>query len=81
MQPTNIRNDNWRTTIDAAGKSEIIRIQTEVARIQTAVSELERKIIRFRSACLSSFSRPIDRENLTNAQSDLALMQLQLNSI
>lgn len=78
MQSINIRNENWRTTMDVPGKSEIIRIQTEVARIQSAVNELERKIIRFRSACLSSFSRPIDRENLTNAQSELASLQMQL---
>ena len=81
MQSINIRNENWRTTMDVPGKSEIIRIQTEVVRIQSAVNELERKIIRFKSACLSSFSRPIDRENLTNAQSDLSLLQMQLSSI
>jgi len=48
--------------------------------IQDAITELERKVIRYKSACLSCFSRPIDRQNLTDAQSDLRALKLQLVS-
>lgn len=80
MSLTNTRNEVWRTTMDAPGKMEMIRIQSEVTRIQSAVAELECKIIRFKTACLSSFSRPIDRENLTEAQYELSALRLQLSS-
>lgn len=80
MQRSHIRIKNWQTLMDAPRKSEMIRIQTEVARLQCAVIDLERKVIRFRSACLSAFCRPIDRENLINAQFELSALKKQLSS-
>ncbi len=80
MQRSHIRIKNWQTLMDAPGKSEMIRIQTKVARLQCAVIDLERKVIRFRSACLSAFCRPIDRENLINAQFELSALKKQLSS-
>jgi len=46
---------------------------SERDQIQNAITDLERKVIRFRSACLSCFSRSIDRQNLTDAQSELRI--------
>lgn len=80
MQCSHIRNENWYTKMDAPGKSEMIRIQTEIARLEHAVIDLEQTVIRFKSACLSAFCRPIDRENLINAQFELSALQKQLSS-
>ena len=49
--------------------------------IKREITELKRKIIRYKSACLSCFSRPIDRENLLNAQAELYALDSQLASI
>ena len=49
--------------------------------MQDAITELERKVIRYKRACLSCFSRPIDRQNLTDAQSELYVLKQQLVSI
>ncbi len=49
--------------------------------IKREITELERKIIRYKSACLSCFSRPIDRENLINAQAELYALDRQLASL
>jgi len=54
---------------------------SERDQIQIAVTELERKAIRYKSACLSCFSRPIDRQNLTDAQSELYSLNLKLAAI
>jgi len=54
---------------------------SERDQIQIAVTELERKVIRYKSACLSCFSRPIDRQNLTDAQSELYSLNLKLAAI
>lgn len=51
---------------------------SEKGQIQIAISELERKIIRYKSACLSCFNRPIDRENLINAQAELYALDSRL---
>ena len=48
--------------------------------IQDAITELERKVIRYKRACLSCFSRPIDRQNLADAQSELYALRLKLVS-
>jgi len=48
--------------------------------IQDAITELEHKVIRYKRACLSCFSRPIDRQNLTDAQSELYVLKQQLVS-
>ena len=48
--------------------------------IQDAIAELEHKVIRYKSACMSCFSRPIDRQNLTDAQSELNVLKQQLVS-
>ena len=48
--------------------------------MQDAITELERKVIRYKRACLSCFSRPIDRQNLTDAQSELYVLKQQLVS-
>jgi len=48
--------------------------------IQYAIAELEHKVIRYRSACLSCSSRPIDQQNLNDAQSELRALKLQLVS-
>lgn len=47
--------------------------------IKHAITELDRKVIRHKSACLSSFCRPIDRENLINAQSELSSLRLRMS--
>jgi len=49
--------------------------------IKREITELERKIIRYKSACLSCFSRPIDQENLINAQAELYALDCRLASI
>jgi len=54
---------------------------SERDQIQIAVTELERKVLRYKSACLSCFSRPIDRQNLTDAQSELYSLNLKLAAI
>jgi len=79
MQSSHIQNENWHTQMDALGKSEMIGIQTEVTRLQDVIIDLERKVIRFKSACLSAFCRPIDRENLINAQFELSALKKQLS--
>ena len=58
--------------LDGISKQDIIKRE---------ITELERKIIRYKSACLSCFSRPIDRENLINAQAELYALDNQLASI
>ncbi len=80
MRHSNIQNENWDTHMSASGKSELIQTQAEVAHLKCAVINLERKVIRFRSACLSAFCRPIDRENLINAQFELSALKKQLSS-
>lgn len=53
----------------------------EKALIRNEITELERKVIRYRRAQLSCFSRPIDQENLINAQADLRVLGLLLAAI
>lgn len=44
--------------------------------IDKEISRLECKVSRHKKACLDSGARPIDRENLVHAQSELALLRL-----
>lgn len=73
MPLSQTRNEAWPSAMDTFG-------QMETLQLQSAVTELERKIIRLKSACISSFSRPIDSENLTDAQYELSALKLQLSS-
>ena len=72
------------------GISDVLRYDVDIAslertvirqQIQDQIQKMDRKLIRCKSACLSSFSRPADHENMKNVQSELTALRTQLAEI